>query len=109
MLSGLRALDAGALEAARVDGAGFWAVARFVVLPLVSSSLRVGVGFAFAVVLGEFGATLVLQRPEWTTLTTLIYAHLGRPGQLGEASALAVLLLLATALGTLMIGFKRRG
>jgi thiamine transport system permease protein len=105
VLTGLRTLDTSALEAARVDGAGWLASLRFVVLPLLSSSLRVGTSLAFAVVIGEFSATLVLQRPEWATLTTLIYDRLGRPGQLGEASALASLLLIVTALGFWAFGF----
>jgi thiamine transport system permease protein len=102
-LTGLRAIPLGTLEAARVDGAGGWTLFRFVTLPLISSNLRVGMSFAFAVVIGEFGATLVLQRPEWATLTTAIYERLGRPGQLGEASALASVLLLLTTLGFLSL------
>ena len=35
---------------------------------------------AAATALGEFAVTLFLSRPEWTTLTTLIHQHLGRPG-----------------------------
>jgi thiamine transport system permease protein len=104
-LTGLRAIPAGTLEAARVDGAGGWTLLRFVTLPLISPNLRVGVSFAFAVVIGEFGATLVLQRPEWATLTTTVYERLGRPGQLGEASALASVLLLLTTLG--FLGLRR--
>ncbi len=108
-LTGLRALEPAVLEAARVDGAGPAALMRFIVLPLIVSSLRVGVSFAFAVVVGEFGATLVLQRPEWATLTTMIFERLGRPGQLGEASALASILLVVTALGFWGIGSGSRG
>jgi thiamine transport system permease protein len=33
-----------------------------------------------AAIVGEFGATLVLHRPEWTTLSLAIYERLGRPG-----------------------------
>ena len=50
--------------------------------------------------LGEFAATLVLSRPEWATLSTGMYARLGRPGEqnLGEACALATLLMLLSLL-----------
>jgi thiamine transport system permease protein len=54
-------------------------------------------------VIGEFSATLVLSRPEWATLTTVIYTKLGRPGQLHEASAVAVLLLFLTTGGFLLL------
>ncbi|MFN3266937.1 MAG: iron ABC transporter permease, partial [Deinococcales bacterium] len=60
----------------------------------------------FAVVVGEFAATLILTRPEWTTLSTLIYQRLSRPNQMGEACALAVILLLLTMLGLWAI-FKK--
>ena len=36
--------------------------------------------FAAATALGEFAVTLFLSRPEWATLTTLIYQRLGQPG-----------------------------
>ncbi len=106
-LTALRALEPHILEAARVDGAGGWALLRLVVFPMIAPALRVGVAFAFAVVIGEFGATLILQRPEWTTLTTLIFAKLSRPAGLGEASALSSLLLLLTATGFWVIGRSR--
>ena len=106
-LTALRALEPNTLEAARVDGAGGWALLRFVTLPIIAPALRVGVAFAFAVVIGEFGATLVLQRPEWATLTTLILAKLARPAGLGEASALSSVLLLLTATGFWLIGRGR--
>jgi thiamine transport system permease protein len=106
-LTALRALEPGTLEAARADGAGRWALLRFVTLPIIAPALRVGVAFAFAVVIGEFGATLVLQRPEWATLTTLIFEKLSRPAGLGEASALSSVLLLLTATGFWAIGRSR--
>jgi thiamine transport system permease protein len=109
MLQGLRQLEPNLLEAASLDGAGGLARWRFVILPLTQASLRGGIGLGFAVVVGEFAATLMLSRPEWTTLSTLIYQRLARPNQLGEASALAVLLLLLTLLGLWAISSQRVG
>ena len=53
-----------------------------------------------ASMLGEFAVSLFLNRPEWTTLTTYIYQHLGRPGslQLERAWVLSALLLGLTVL-----------
>jgi thiamine transport system permease protein len=51
--------------------------------------------------MGEFGATLTLQRPEWATLSLAVYERLGRPGATPfyEAVVLAVVLMaLCTAL-----------
>lgn len=99
LLPALRALPPRLHEAARTLGAGPWQAHRTVTLPLTLPALRGGSALALATVLGEFGATLVLTRPEWATLSTGLYERLGRPGErnLGEACALATVLLLLSA------------
>ncbi|MFM6985945.1 MAG: ABC transporter permease [Hydrogenophaga sp.] len=84
----------------------FWRVT----LPLVAPALRRGMAFAAATALGEFAATLFLGRPEWTTLTTLMYQHLGRPGQahLDAAWVLAALLMLLALLAFTLIEGRPR-
>jgi thiamine transport system permease protein len=73
----------------------FWRV----LLPAVAPALRRGMAFAAATTLGEFAVTLFLSRPEWATLTTLIYQRLGRPGAANlEAALLLACLLMALAL-----------
>lgn len=107
VLPALRALPPRLTEAARSLGAGTWAAHRTVTLPLTLPALRGGAALALATVLGEFGATLVLTRPEWATLSVGLYDRLGRPGErnLGEACALAtVLLFLAAGAFTLLDG-----
>jgi thiamine transport system permease protein len=49
---------------------------------------------------GEFAVTLFLSRPEWLTLTTLIYQRLGRPGaaNMDAAMQLSCLLMLLALL-----------
>lgn len=96
----LRAIDTRLHEAAGVLGASPARVLRHVDWPLAARSLGVAVGFAFAVSLGEFGATSFLARPERPTLPVVIFRLLGRPGaeNLGMALAAAVLLGLMTAL-----------
>jgi thiamine transport system permease protein len=107
MLQGLRQIEPSLLEAAELDGAGELERWRFIILPLTQTHLRGGLGLGFAVVVGEFAATLMLSRPEWTTLSSLIYQRLSRPNQLGEACALAVLLLGLTMLGVWGISRSR--
>ena len=71
-------------------GASPWRVFVRVTLPLVAPALRRGMAFAAATALGEFAVSLFLSRPEWTTLTTLIYQHLGRPGAANLDAALVL-------------------
>lgn len=92
-------LPASYAQAAASLGANPWRVFWRVTLPLVSRALRRGMAFAAATALGEFAVTLFLSRPEWTTLTTLIYQHLGRPGAANLDAALVLAgLLMALAL-----------
>ncbi len=69
-------------------------------LPLLLPALASGTALSLSALLGEFGASLVLWRPEWTTLTLAIYERLGRPGEgpYREALALSALLALLSAL-----------
>jgi thiamine transport system permease protein len=59
--------------------------------------------FAAATAVGEFAVTLFLSGPEWATLSTLIYEHLGRPGATHQDSALVLsCVLMALALAVFM-------
>lgn len=105
MAAGLDSLPPHVLHAARTLGASpqrtFWRVT----LPLLRPALRRGMAFAAATALGEFAVTLFLSRPEWSTLTTLIYQRLGHPGaaSLDQAFVLACLLMLLALLAFLLI------
>lgn len=96
----LRAIDTRLHEAAGVLGASPAQVLRLVDWPIAARSLGVAVGFAFAVSLGEFGATTFLARPDQATLPVVIFRLISRPGaeNLGMALAASVLLGLLTAL-----------
>ena len=86
--------------AARTMGANGFQTACYVTAPLLKPALRRGLTLASATCIGEFAATLFLSRPEWQTLTTLIYDYLGRAGadNYGRAMVLtAVLTALALA------------
>ncbi len=95
----LDALPQNYLDAARSLGASPWRVFWRVTLPWLAPALRRGMAFAAATAVGEFAVTLFLSRPEWATLTTLIYQHLGRPGAANRDAALVLsCLLMALAL-----------
>ena len=67
--------------------------------PVISRSLVAGAIFAFAIAIGEFGATAFLARPQRPTIPTAVFNLLGRPGPatFGQAMALSVILALITA------------
>jgi thiamine transport system permease protein len=95
----LRAIDVRQREAAAVLGAAPGRVRREIDIPVAGRSFAVAAGFAFAISLGEFGATVFLARPESPTLPVAIFRFLGRPGELnaGQAYALAVVLMVVVA------------
>lgn len=107
----LDSLPAHLLQVARTLGASPWRCFWRVTLPLTLPALRRGMAFAAASALGEFAVTLFLSRPEWTTLTTLIYQRLSRPGtaNLDEALVLACLLMLLALLAFLALEYRPSG
>ncbi|MFJ3443607.1 ABC transporter permease [Streptomyces sp. NPDC086081] len=105
MLPVLRAVDTRLREAAAVLGASPWRVWREVDLPLVRRALLIAAGFAFAVSLGEFGATVFIARPDNPTLPVAVARLLGRPGDLnyGQAMALSTILMVVCAVALLVL------
>ena len=99
LAAGLDAMPEHLAQAARSLGASPWHVFWRVTLPLLRPALRRGMAFAAATAVGEFAVTLFLSRPEWATLTTLVYEYLGRPGSANRDAALVLAcLLMALAL-----------
>ncbi len=94
-------------QAAASLGAPPWRVALTVDLPVVWRPLLAAAGFAFAVSLGEFGATSFLVREDHPTLPVVIFRLLGRPGALNAEMALAASVVLAAATTAVMLGVER--
>lgn len=95
----LQSIDPRLREAAATLGAGPFRVLWSVDGPFMIRGLGIATGFAFAISLGEFGATSFLASPEYVTLPVIIARLLGRPGadNYGMAMAGAVLLAVGTA------------
>lgn len=104
VVTAVRALDRSHVEAAAVLGATPARRIRTVVWASLRRSLVVAVGFAFAMAIGEFGATVFLARSADPTMPTLIGRLLGRPGtaNLGEALALSCTLGAVAAVSVLV-------
>jgi thiamine transport system permease protein len=112
LLPALAALDPRLREAAAGLGAGPLRIALLVDLPLLAPSLLAGAIFAFTVSLGDFGAALLLARPQYPTAPLVIARLLGQPGaaNYGQALALSTLLMLvATAAFVLLERARPRG
>ncbi|GAA4285843.1 iron ABC transporter permease [Georgenia daeguensis] len=95
----LRAIDPRLREVAATLGASPGRVLATVDGPFLVRGLGLAIGFAFAVSLGEFGATSFLARPDRPTLPVVVFRLIGRPGaeNYGMAMAAAVVLALLTA------------
>jgi thiamine transport system permease protein len=105
MVPVLRSIDPRLRDAAAVLGASPARVWREIDLPVVARAVAVAAGFAAAVSLGEFGATLFIARPDTPTIPVAIYRLLGRPGSanFGQAMALSTVLMIVTALAVLVV------
>jgi thiamine transport system permease protein len=92
-------------QAASTLGASPFRVWQTVDFPILSRATLSAATFAFTVSLGEFGATLLLTRPEYPTIPIAIQRFLSQPGGLnfGQAMAMATLLMLLTTLAILVI------
>jgi thiamine transport system permease protein len=101
----LRSIDQRLRDAAALLGASPGRVWREVDLPIVTRALLVAAGFAFAISLGEFGATIFIARPDYPTLPVVIFRLLGQPGALnfGAAMAASVILMAVTAVAIFAI------
>jgi thiamine transport system permease protein len=84
---------------------------REIDLPILARALLIGGAFAFAVSLGEFGATAMLVGAELPTLPYAIFRYLSQPGSLnyGQAMAMSTVLMLVVALSLVAIDRFRIG
>jgi thiamine transport system permease protein len=111
LLPVLRGMNPQWREAAGVLGASPFRVIREIDLPIVARALLVGAVFAFTVSIGEFGATLLIARPNFPTMPVVIYRLLGAQGALnqGQGLAMSTLLMIVCAVGFVLIERFRVG
>ena len=105
VLPTLRSIDPRLRDAAATLGASPSRVWREIDLPFLRRALVAGGGFAFAISLGEFGATSFLTRVGDETMPIAITRLLGRPSalNLAQAYALATVLMVLTLAAILAV------
>lgn len=103
----LAGIDPRQRQAAASLGAGPLRAWTTVELPVIWRPLLAVAGFAFAVSLGEFGATSFLARDDRPTLPIVIVRLLGRPGGDNYGMALAASVVLAVLTGAVMLAVER--
>lgn len=92
-------------QAASSLGASPLEVWKNIDFPILRRATLAAATFAFTVSLGEFGATLLISRPEYPTIPVAIERFLSQPGGLnyGQAMAMASILMLITTASILLI------
>ncbi|HYF72070.1 MAG TPA: ABC transporter permease subunit, partial [Nocardioides sp.] len=94
-------------QAAASLGAGPLRTFATVDLPVMWRPLTAAAGFAFAVSLGEFGATSFLAREDNPTLPVVIFRLIGHPGAMNYGMALAASVVLAATTAAVMLAVER--
>jgi len=102
----LKKMKASFIEAAMSLGATRTQAFFLIELPMIKPGILVGATFAFAVSIGELGATYMLYRPHLTTMPIAIYRFLSAHDLVG-ASAMGVVLILVCTL--LFIAIEKTG
>jgi thiamine transport system permease protein len=92
-------------QAASSLGASPLDVWKNIDLPILRRATLAAATFAFTISLGEFGATLLIARPEYPTIPVAIERFLSQPGGLnyGQAMAMATILMALTIASILLI------
>ena len=103
----LRAIDPRVRDAATMLGASPARVRRAVDLPIAARALLVAAAFAFAISLGEFGATTFVVRPDPPSLPIVIYRLLGQPGDAAFGAAMAASCILMVLVAAAVIAGDR--
>ncbi|WP_243060002.1 iron ABC transporter permease [Nocardioides sp. SR21] len=94
-------------QAAASLGAGPLRTFVTVDLPVMWKPLLAAAGFAFAVSLGEFGATSFLARDDNPTMPIVIFHLIGHPGAMNYGMALAASVVLAATTAVVMLLVER--
>ncbi len=99
LLPAIRQIPHSLREAATLLGASPRQVRKTVDLPLLRPAMLIAAIFAFAISMGEFGASAFVTRPQTPTMPVAIFRFLSQPGEMnyGQAMAMSTILMIVTA------------
>jgi sorbitol/mannitol transport system permease protein len=102
LLAGLQSQDDGVLEAARVDGAGAWRVFRSLTLPHLRMYIELGILLGSIYIVQAFDSVYMITQggpaTDTTNLPYYIYETAFQAYDIGRASAMSVVVVVATIL-----------
>lgn len=81
------------MRAAELMGASKWRIFASIWLPVLLPGILVASVFAFAISLGEFGATYMVYSPEYTTMPIALYRFVAGGRDMGALTAYSVVMI----------------
>jgi thiamine transport system permease protein len=96
LLSVKRSIPDDLVRASRTLGASRVGAFLSIDLPLLMPGILIASVFAFTISLGEFGATLMVSSPEYTTMPLALYKFIAGGRDFGSATAYSTILMLVT-------------
>ncbi|MFK5926618.1 MAG: iron ABC transporter permease [Desulfuromusa sp.] len=105
LLPAIRQIPHSLREAATLLGASPQQVRWTIDFPLLRPAILVAAIFAFAISMGEFGASSFVTRPQTPTMPVAIFRFLSQPGEMnyGQAMAMSTILMVVTATAFLFL------
>ena len=105
LLPAIRQIPHSLREAAALLGASPKKIRLTIDLPLLRPAILVAAIFAFAISMGEFGASAFVTRPQTPTMPVAIFRFLSQPGEMnyGQAMAMSTILMVVTAAAFLVM------
>ncbi len=108
LVPALQGLSPRLREAAQTLAATPTRILLAIELPLLAPALISAAVFAFTVSVGDYGAALLLARPEYPTIPIVIARFLGQPGAANYGQALALSTILMVVSITCFLFIERR-
>ncbi|MDG6225921.1 MAG: iron ABC transporter permease [Candidatus Thermoplasmatota archaeon] len=91
------------MRAAELMGASKWRIFGNIWLPVLLPGIMVASVFAFAISLGEFGATYMVYSPEYTTMPVALYRFVAGGRDMGALTAYSVIMIFVIAASMLSL------